>query len=65
MTCNVAKELLAPNLVGDRGGRTAFIDKDGPHTYAEVANLAGRFANLLLRAGMEPEQRVLHQAARR
>ncbi|MCZ6659346.1 MAG: benzoate-CoA ligase family protein [Gammaproteobacteria bacterium] len=59
MNYNAANELLVPNLVGERGARTAFIDKDGPHTYTEVADLAGRFANLLLRAGIEPEQRVL------
>ena len=59
VSTNAANELLAPNLVGDRGGRIAFIDKDGPHTYAEVAKGASRFANLLLGAGIEPGQRVL------
>ncbi len=56
---NAAARLLEPNLVHERGDRTAFIDRDGPHAYREVAEQANRFANLLLRAGVRPEQRVL------
>lgn len=56
---NAAAELLEPNLVASRSERVAVIDKDGPHTYGEIAASANRFAHLLLQAGLQPEQRVL------
>jgi benzoate-CoA ligase len=56
---NAAARLLESNLTDGRGERIAFIDKDGAHTYGEVAEQAHRFANLLLRGGIQPEQRVL------
>ncbi len=59
MTYNATEELLAANLVGDRSDRIAFIDKDGPHSFGKVAELANRFANLLLSSGIKPEERIL------
>ncbi len=59
MTYNAANKLLAPNLIGDRGKRIAFIDKDGPHSYVKVAELSACCANLLLSDGVRPGARLL------
>jgi benzoate-CoA ligase len=56
---NAAVDLLERNLTPERAGRTAVIDADGPHTYAELAERANRCANALLGLGIQPEQRVL------
>src|SRR5262252_2209382 len=59
MTYNAAADLLERNLVAGRGAKTAFIDDRGRYTYAELADRAGRFANLLRRFDIRPEQRIL------
>ncbi len=59
MTYNAAADLIERNLAAGRGPKTAFIDDHGRYTYAELAERAGRFANVLRRLGVEPEQRIL------
>src|SRR3984893_1122660 len=44
---------------GGGGGRTAFIDDNGHFRYAELAERVSRFANLVRRLGIHPEQRIL------
>jgi benzoate-CoA ligase len=56
---NAATDLLDRNLVSERRDRVAVIDRDGTHTYAEIAERANRFANLLAAANVRPEQRIL------
>jgi benzoate-CoA ligase len=56
---NAAQAIIEPNLVAGRNSRIAFIDCNGATTYGELADDAARFANLLLGAGIHPEQRVL------
>src|SRR5882757_8965975 len=56
---NAAADLIERNLAAGRGGKTAFIDDNGHYRYAELAERVSRFANLVRRLGIHPEQRVL------
>ena len=56
---NAAADLVGRNLAAGRGGKTAFIDDAGSYSYAELAKRVNRFANLLRRRGLHPEQRIL------
>ena len=56
---NAAADLIGRNLEAGRGGKTAFIDASGRHSYDEVASRASRFANTLVRLGIQPEARVV------
>jgi benzoate-CoA ligase len=56
---NAADDLIGRNLDAGRGGKTAFIDAAGRHSYAEVAAKAARFANTLERLGIRREARVV------
>lgn len=58
-TFNAADDLLRPHLVAGRGERTAFIDRDGEWSYAELDRRASRFANVLTAHGIGLEERVL------
>jgi len=58
-TYNAAADLIERNLAAGRGAKTAFIDDRGSCSYAELAERVGRFANLLRRLGVLPEQRIL------
>ena len=58
-TYNAAADLIERNLAAGRGAKTAFIDDRGSCSYAELAERVGRFANLLRRLGVAPEQRIL------
>jgi benzoate-CoA ligase len=58
-TYNAAADLIGRNLEAGRGGKAAFIDDRGSHSYAELAAGVGRFANLVRRLGIHPEQRIL------
>ena len=58
-TYNAAADLIERNLGAGRAGKTAFIDDRGRYSYAELAERVGRFANLLCRIGVDPEQRIL------
>src|SRR5947208_9081010 len=56
---NAAADLIGRNLAAGRGPKTAFIDDRGHYSYAELAERVGRFANLVGRLGIHPEQRIL------
>lgn len=56
---NIADYFLEARLREGRGDRVALITDTGELTYSQVQALANRFGNLLLRQGVEPEQRVL------
>src|SRR5271165_1464172 len=59
MGYNAAADLIGRNLTAGRGAKTAFVDDCGQYTYAELAERVDRFANLVRRLGMHPEQRIL------
>ncbi len=56
---NAAADLIERNLAAGRGAKTAFIDDGGRYSYADLAGRVDRFANLLRRLGVHPEQRIL------
>ncbi len=56
---NAAADLIERNLHAGRGAKTAFIDDRGQYSYAELAERVSRFANLVRRLGIHPEQRIL------
>ena len=56
---NAAADLIERNLAAGRGAKTAFIDDHGHYSYAELAERVSRFANLVRRLGIHPEQRIL------
>jgi len=58
-TYNAAADLIERNLAAGRGAKPAFIDDRGQYSYAEIAGRVSRFANVLRRLGMQPEQRIL------
>jgi benzoate-CoA ligase len=59
MGYNAAADLIGRNLTAGRGAKTAFVDDCGQYTYAELAERVDRFANLVRRLGIHPEQRIL------
>src|SRR6267154_2923681 len=56
---NAAADLIERNLAAGRGAKTAFIDECGRYSYGELAERLSRFANLVHRLGIHPEQRIL------
>lgn len=56
---NIADHFLEDRVREGRGARTALLTGDGSFTYDEVLELANRYGNLLLGAGVRPEERVL------
>src|SRR5215831_17730540 len=56
---NAAVNLIEPNLGAGRGAKAAFIDDHGHYSYAELAERVSRFANVVRRLGIQPEQRIL------
>lgn len=56
---NIADYFLVDRLTEGRGGRTAVLTPTAEYSYADVDDLANRYGNLLLRAGVRPEERVL------
>jgi benzoate-CoA ligase len=56
---NAAVDLIERNLDAGRGAKTAFIDDYGHYSYAELAERVSRFANLVCKLGIHPEQRIL------
>src|SRR5271156_5905602 len=59
MGYNAAADLIERNLAAGRGAKTAFIDDRGHYSYAVLAERVSRFANLVRRLGIHPEQRIL------
>jgi benzoate-CoA ligase len=58
-TYNAAADLIERNLAAGRGPKTAFIDDRGRYSYSDLADQVSRFANLMRRLGIHPEQRIL------
>jgi len=56
---NAADDLIGRNLKAGRGDKPAFIDKTGPHSYAELEALSAQVANLLTARGVDVDDRVL------
>ncbi len=56
---NAAADLIERNLAAGRGPKSAFIDDRGRYSYAELAERVSRFANVVRRLGVYPEQRIL------
>lgn len=56
---NLSEHLLGDRLREGMGERIALRLDDGTRSYAEVDDLAGRFAHLLQAEGVRPEERVL------
>ncbi len=56
---NIADWLLDARIREGRGDRIALRTDRGEWTYVQVRDLANRFGNLFLDAGVEPEQRVI------
>ncbi|MDB4932163.1 MAG: Benzoate-CoA ligase [Myxococcaceae bacterium] len=56
---NAAVDLLDRHLSEGRGDRVAYVDDDGPCTYAALADRADRAGNALLALRVVPEQRVM------
>jgi benzoate-CoA ligase len=58
-TYNAAADLIERNLAAGLGSKPAFIDDRGRYSYAELAERVSRFANVVRRLGIHPEQRIL------
>ena len=58
-TYNAAADLIERNLATGRGAKPAFIDDRGQYSYVALAERVRRFANVLRRLGVHPEQRIL------
>ena len=56
---NIADYFLTARLAEGLGARPALLTDQGTSSYAEVDQLASRFAHLLRDAGVDPEQRVI------
>jgi benzoate-CoA ligase len=56
---NAAADLIERNLTAGRAAKTAVIDDHGQCSYAALAERMCRFANLMSRLGIAPEQRIL------
>jgi benzoate-CoA ligase family protein len=56
---NIADYFLRARLAEGMGARPALLTDQGTSTYAEVDQLASRFAHLLREAQVSPEQRVI------
>ena len=55
---NAAVDLIERNLKAGRGGKVAYIDDAGQHTYAELSERVNRAANALVALGVQREERV-------
>lgn len=58
-TFNIADYFLDDRVREGRGDRRAILTDAGSLTYADVQTLANLYSNLLLEAGVQPEQRVM------
>jgi benzoate-CoA ligase len=56
---NAAHDLIERNLAAGRGGKVAYHDVDGSHTYDQLAERVNRCAAALTNLGLHMEQRVL------
>jgi benzoate-CoA ligase len=58
-TYNAAADLIERNLAAGRATKTAFLDDRDRYSYGELAQRVSRFAHLVGRLGIHPEQRIL------
>jgi benzoate-CoA ligase len=56
---NAAHDLFERNLAAGRGAKAAFIDDNGSHSYAQLAERANRCANTLAGLGLGMESRIM------
>ena len=56
---NFAAAILKRNLDAGRGDKAAFIDGNGTHSYAELAERVERFGHVLRSLGVRREERIL------
>lgn len=56
---NLSEHFLGARIREGSEDRRALLTDDGPLTYGEVHGLASRFGNVLLDAGVRPEERVI------
>src|SRR5471030_415505 len=56
---NAAVDLISRNLAAGRAGKIAVRDDRGAYSYGELAERVERFADLVTRLGVAPEQRIL------
>ena len=56
---NFAADILARNLDAGRGGKAAFIDHSGSHSYGALAERVERFGHALRSLGIRREERIL------
>jgi benzoate-CoA ligase len=56
---NAAVDLIGRNLEAGRGKKIAIRDDRGAYSYADLAERADRFADLVTGLGIAPEQRIL------
>lgn len=55
---NAATWFIDRHLTEGRGGKVAYVDPEGAHTYAELAERVNRAGRALLSLGLDMEQRV-------
>ena len=55
---NATSDMIDRHVSEGRGERIAFIDRDGPHSYARLAEQSDRFANAMSRLGIAREHRI-------
>ena len=58
-TYNAASHFVDRHLDEGRADKTAFIDADGEHTFAALAERVNRAARAFAEAGVRPEERVM------
>ena len=57
---NAAVDLVERNLKAGRGGKVAYIDDAGQHTYAELSERVNRAANALVALGVSVLLSLIH-----
>lgn len=57
-TYNAASWFVDRHLLEGRGAKAAFVDGEGSHTYADLAERVNRAGNALLALGLEMEARI-------
>jgi 4-hydroxybenzoate-CoA ligase len=55
---NATTDMIDRHIAEGRGSRIAFIDRAGPHSYAQLAEQCSRFANAIPRLGIAREHRI-------
>lgn len=56
---NAAEDLILKNITAGRADKIAFRDRNGAHTFKDVANGVTRFANVLRALGITTEMRLI------